>query len=255
MQYALVNGVRTLPQKGLNGICPACIQEVIAKCGKIKIHHWAHKSLKDCDVWWEPETDWHRDWKNLFPENYREVVFKDGDNFHRADIHTSKGVTIEFQNSPIPYDELNSRERFYEKLIWVVNGLKFKENFGLKCDIPNPESAVMKEFSVYGIGRFSERLMFKRDLINVYSISRHLMLSFDNEELYEVEKEYNEMRNTYWMFNWKYAHKVWLNSSALVFFDFGQEHLYWLKKRQQGDGVLHYVCKVSKSAFIKKYSS
>src|SRR4051812_6395999 len=126
MQYALVNGLRTEPNKGLKGSCLGCGREVLAKCGNIKIHHWAHKTLQECDSWWEPETAWHREWKNLFPERFREVVFTDPitNEIHRADVHTSKGVTLEFQNSPIAIEELKSREAFYLKLIWVVNGLK-----------------------------------------------------------------------------------------------------------------------------------
>lgn len=42
MQYALVNGVRSQAQKGLQGLCELCNCKVIAKCGNIIIHHWSH---------------------------------------------------------------------------------------------------------------------------------------------------------------------------------------------------------------------
>lgn len=131
MQYALVDGKRSQALKGISGVCEHCKSIVIAKCGDVKIHHWAHQSTKDCDHWWEAETPWHRDWKNLFPEEFREVLFVDkvtGEP-HRADIHTDKGITIEFQNSPISPQEQSSREQFYQNIVWVVNGTRLKRDF------------------------------------------------------------------------------------------------------------------------------
>ena len=131
MQYALVDGQRSQAFKGMNGVCEHCKSSVIAKCGSIKIHHWAHQSTKDCDHWWEPETPWHRDWKNLFVEEFREVLFVDKNTGepHRADIHTDKGITLEFQNSAISPQEQTSREQFYKNLVWIVNGARLKRDF------------------------------------------------------------------------------------------------------------------------------
>jgi len=131
MQYALVNGKRSQALKGMKGVCEHCNKDVIAKCGKIKLHHWAHQRIKDCDHWWEPETLWHREWKNLFPEEFREVLFVDkitGEP-HRADIHTDKGITIEFQYSHIDPQEQTSREKFYQNMVWVINGSRLKRDF------------------------------------------------------------------------------------------------------------------------------
>ncbi len=126
MQYALVNGVRSQAQKGLEGVCELCNSKVIAKCGDIVVHHWSHYTIKDCDKWWESETIWHRDWKNRFPEDYREVIFKNDSTkeIHRADIYTPAGLTVEFQHSFISNDERVSRELFYNNLIWVVDGCR-----------------------------------------------------------------------------------------------------------------------------------
>lgn len=122
MQYALVNGQKVKPQKGMKAVCFGCGNETVAKCGSIKLHHWAHKSIIDCDPWGEPEKEWDRNWKNHFPEDFHEVYFKDekSGEVHRADIHTTNGVTLEFQNSPISIEELKSGEEFHVKLIWVV---------------------------------------------------------------------------------------------------------------------------------------
>ena len=60
MLYAMSEaGEKILPTKHDHAYCPFCNGIVIAKCGEIMSHHWAHKSLKECDDWYEPETDWH----------------------------------------------------------------------------------------------------------------------------------------------------------------------------------------------------
>jgi hypothetical protein len=123
MKYAIVNGERNEARRGLVGECPACGSEMIAKCGDIYAHHWAHKGRRNCDSWWENETEWHRAWKNLFPADWQEVVHlaNDGEK-HIADIQTEDGGTIEFQHSLIKPEERISREEFYENLVWVVDG-------------------------------------------------------------------------------------------------------------------------------------
>mgnify|MGYP001491000210 CR=1 FL=1 len=115
---------RVRPQKGLIAHCQCCNEILIPKCGKIRIHHWAHKS-NHCDKWWEPESVWHRNWKNQFPEDWREIVKFDQENEnekHICDIYNPNlELVLEFQNSPISSTELESREKFYNKMLWVVN--------------------------------------------------------------------------------------------------------------------------------------
>lgn len=43
---------------------------------------------------------------------------------HIADVITERGTVLEFQHSPISSMERASRENFYKRLIWVVNGLR-----------------------------------------------------------------------------------------------------------------------------------
>ena len=88
------------------------------------VWHWAHRSRKNCDPWWEPETQWHRSWKSRFAHDWQEVVHTDpktGDR-HIADVKTPHGLVIEIQNSPLHREEMTSRERFYGNMIWIVNG-------------------------------------------------------------------------------------------------------------------------------------
>ncbi len=77
MKYAILNKIKTEAIKGIIGTCPNCGAELIPKCGNIKIHHWSHKRLNNCDNWWESETEWHRNWKNNYPIDWQEISLKD----------------------------------------------------------------------------------------------------------------------------------------------------------------------------------
>lgn len=124
MRFALVGKNKVEAYPGLKGTCPGCKGSVVARCGQIRVHHWAHESNRICDKWWESETEWHRSWKDNFPRDWQEIHFKDehtGEN-HIADICTLSGLVIEFQYSPINLEERNLRENFYENMVWVING-------------------------------------------------------------------------------------------------------------------------------------
>jgi competence protein CoiA len=125
----MVNGQRQEAQPGLLGKCPACDHLMIAKCGKLKIWHWAHKGRLVCDPWWENETEWHRAWKGLFPAEWQEIVHTaEGGERHIADVKTHDGWVIEFQHSYLTPEERRSRDAFYQKLIWVVDGTRRKRD-------------------------------------------------------------------------------------------------------------------------------
>ncbi len=243
MQYALVNNLKIEPAKGLKGTCLLCNKEVIAKCGIIIIHHWAHKNLKQCDNWWETETEWHREWKNKFPQEFREICFKDEltREIHRADIHNSKGITIEFQNSPMSTEELKSREVFYPKLLWVVNAKRFKIKF-THC-IPDPENPLLNDFV------FAGKCFFKKDEVAKKTGDEDRIYSLSNTELNNIEPSIK-----HWAFEWKNKHKIWLNSSVPTFLDLGHEYLYWLKERKQERCRFWYVEIIKRTNFISKYS-
>lgn len=129
MKFSLVNGQRQEAQPNLCGKCPACDQAMVAKCGEVKIWHWAHKGRRGCDLWWENETEWHRTWKGHFPESWQEVVHRaDTGEKHIADVKTDQGWVIEFQHSYLKPEERRSRDAFYPKLVWVVNGARRKRD-------------------------------------------------------------------------------------------------------------------------------
>lgn len=131
MKYALVDGIKTEAEKGVKGICPVCDAELIPKCGKVYAKHWAHRSIISCDRWWEPETEWHRNWKNNYRADWQEVTLfdKQTNEKHIADIRTVHKLVIEFQRSPIKSEERISREKFYKNMLWVVDGSRLKRDY------------------------------------------------------------------------------------------------------------------------------
>lgn len=123
MEWALVNSLRAkATESGTVGICPGCRGEVRAKCGEIVSWHWAHINA-DCDLWSEPETEWHRKWKGYFPADWQEVTKPP----HRADVAGPDGV-LEIQRSGISPEEIREREQFYGCMAWLLNGHDFWEN-------------------------------------------------------------------------------------------------------------------------------
>lgn len=131
MKFALVDNTKTIATKGAKGICSNCGSEVIAKCGEFKQHHWSHKATRECDPWWENETEWHRNWKNQFPVEWQEIIKYDAQTRekHIADICTHDGLVVEFQHSHINPQERITREVFYKPMIWVVDGTRLKRDF------------------------------------------------------------------------------------------------------------------------------
>ncbi|MEH2073582.1 MAG: competence protein CoiA family protein [Nostoc sp.] len=109
------NHIRSkVEKKGQLGKCPKCGNEVIAKCGSVKMWHWAHKAKYDC-AWYSAESEWHREWKSLFPASRIEVYI----NQNRADAIDSTGRVWEFQNSYLKGEEIQEREQAYNNLLWI----------------------------------------------------------------------------------------------------------------------------------------
>ena len=143
MRYAYVNGIKREAEPKLHGICPVCGEEVVARCPKEKVNHWMHKPNSECDKWWEAETAWHRMWKDYFPKEWQEVVMHDEETGekHIADVRTENGITIEFQHSFMKEEERISREKFYDNLLWVVDGTR------LASDLERFKFAAIKKFN------------------------------------------------------------------------------------------------------------
>lgn len=123
MKFADFEGTDREAQPGLIGKCRDCGRAMVAKCGLQRVWHWAHLKSKDCDPWWEQETEWHRSRKDQFPAAWQEIghTALNGER-HRADVKAEIGLVLEFQYSPLSEAERLSREEFYTSLVWVVHG-------------------------------------------------------------------------------------------------------------------------------------
>ena len=172
MKYAVINDQRAEAIKGGKGTCPNCGSIVIAKCGVTRINHWSHNRKSNCDDWWEPETEWHRIWKNNYPIQWQEFSMRDektGEK-HIADILTNNNLVIEFQHSHIDPKERTARENFYSKMVWVVDGTR------LKMDYPRFLKGI-KSFKQ--IKKGISRLQYPEDYINSSWLDSQFPVVFD----------------------------------------------------------------------------
>src|ERR1035437_4900517 len=146
MIYAVTEaGRRICAEPNQHALCPGCRAPVLSKCGAINVWHWAHASGKECDPWYEPETQWHINWKMQFEESCREVVMGE----HRADIfaldkYSTFPYVVELQHSPLEFTEIVERERFYGLMVWIVDGLGFKNHFEFGCEIKTNGGATVE---------------------------------------------------------------------------------------------------------------
>jgi hypothetical protein len=193
------------------------------------------------------ETPWHRDWKMEFPISFREKAFmhKEQGEWHRADIYTNCGTTIEFQNSPITEKELLSRESFYPKLIWVLNGKKFKGFKILKAlpDVDHPRLADL-EFSYTA----NLTMVRKNDLLQ--GIEKPKILTFHHPELRNIP-----LTSHLYSFCWRHPHRVWYEAKCPIMIDLGGYFIYQLKHRKQLFDNYSYLHMIPKKEFIAQYCS
>jgi hypothetical protein len=62
MIYGLTeDGQRIRAVKTAVAVCPHCRVPLIAKCGEVKVHHWAHSEAKGCPYAYGM-TQWHYNW-------------------------------------------------------------------------------------------------------------------------------------------------------------------------------------------------
>jgi hypothetical protein len=162
MRFALVDGIKTEAAPKLRGTCPHCppdgASRMIAKCGRYVRWHWAHESRRHCDPWWEPETEWHRAWKEQFSPAWQEVLHVDPSTGERhiADVKSGDGLVLEFQHSPLDLAELRAREAFYERLVWVVDGMRGpldRDHFHIGLEKPTADAPALHPFQWFARGK------------------------------------------------------------------------------------------------------
>jgi hypothetical protein len=104
---------------------------MLGKCGPLVVHHWAHQPGADCDPWAEGETDWHLGWKADFlaAGAALEQTIERAGKRHRADVVTPAGLVVEIQRRTLDERALHARERFYRRMIWILDGTALDERF------------------------------------------------------------------------------------------------------------------------------
>ena len=107
--------------------CPCCGTEMIQKKGTINVWHYAHKSLANCDSWYEM-SEWHKGWQGRFPERFREVVVERDGKKHIADIKMGN-LILELQHSSISTDTFIERSKFYGDCGHIVWLFDFRDDF------------------------------------------------------------------------------------------------------------------------------
>lgn len=191
------------------------------------------------------ETPWHRNWKKAFPPAFREVSFTDTvyGQLHRADVHTPCGTTLEFQNSPICLEELESREAFYKNLIWVLNGKKFK-GFRILKALPDVDHPHLADFEFCHTDHLS--MIRKSELLT--GRGKPKVLNFYHPELKALP-----LTSFYYSFCWKNPHRVWYQAKRPIIVDLGGHFLYQLKQRSQLSGDYPYLHMITRQSFIEQY--
>lgn len=237
MDIAVVDGQRMPPAPGLKGVCESCGAPAQAKCGPIVRWHWAHAGRRHCDPWMENEGPWHKAWKEMFPFEWRENVRFDtatGEK-HVADIQRADGLVIELQNSPMPLDEMRSREQFYgERMIWVVNGESFRNHISIGVALPAPEHFQFEEYQlampILGAHAASWLGYFRRADLDARTSPRDLVPLFHGKEFEALEGSHRGHH----AWSWKRPREVWLHARRTVFFDFGGRGCLWAMVNYKG---------------------
>lgn len=231
MQYALVDGQRQEPFQRGKGSCPTCGASMLAKCGPRVMHHWAHQVRRNCDPWWENETEWHREWKNLFPESCREISHTAADGeVHRADIKTPTGIYVEVQHSSMTDAERTAREGFYQNLVWVVDGRAFRHNFDIYHMLPDPKSVLSQDLVWAKAARHmhgANNGIYCRVSANLahYPGVTKTTLRGGFIEGFTKKTEVEESYCGYHQYYWVRPRKTWLDATCPVYIDFGGDRL------------------------------
>lgn len=282
MQFALYNNLRKEAEPKLKGLCLHCKNEVIAKCGSKNMWHWAHVKAENCDAWSEPETEWHRNWKNCFGAEFSEIRIEKDNAYHIADVINKNGIVFEFQNSSISAEIIKKREAFYgEKMIWVINGNSFKDNFRIYEEeyLINWKFTILDEFGSvnYQIQNalIIEDWQVKQDAVKyylkqnkfeynkeqkIYYLDLNKTLNKNREQL--VVKFNSDLLDLYSNnkpltisgkvdFVWEHYRRSWQECERPVFIDFGKDLLLQITAgmgKKYGKGNM-----VSKTKFLQKY--
>jgi len=132
MLLANKNNQRTRASPNSKAICPLCNEEVIAKCGEIKIWHWAHKVNFTCKEF-EPETERHIEMKLFFKDNFPNFELEYNLGWAIPDLFDkNRKIAIEVQHSRLSKEKFLERTINYRKngihVLWIFDCFLLKEN-------------------------------------------------------------------------------------------------------------------------------
>lgn len=121
--------------------CPGCGADLVLKAGEVKIPHFAHRSLADCDASSEPETPLHLHGKLQLQEFFSRLNHSaELEKYlpaikQRADLFVRQNMAIEFQCSAISASQIRSRTEGYQSIAiesqWIL-GARFQQRDGIQ---------------------------------------------------------------------------------------------------------------------------
>ncbi|WP_332373838.1 competence protein CoiA [Lactococcus cremoris] len=120
-----------LERKELTGkfYCPSCHAELLIKNGQIKVLHFAHKSLKSCNLWLENESEQHLGLKKILYQWFKRTDKVEIERYlpelnQRPDLLVNDKIAIEIQCSHLSIKRLKERTENYKahgfKVLWLM---------------------------------------------------------------------------------------------------------------------------------------
>lgn len=121
--------------------CPGCGADLVLKAGEVKIPHFAHRSLADCDASSEPETSLHLHGKLQLQEFFSRLNYSTELEKYlpaikqRADLFVNQNMAIEFQCSAISASQIRLRTEGYRSIAiesqWILSA-RFQQSDGIQ---------------------------------------------------------------------------------------------------------------------------
>lgn len=182
-----VDGHQVAAQKGLkNVLCGCCKEQVLAKCGEIKIWHFAHEKKSQCEVaLYGGMTKWHLEWQERFPEKCREITREYFGIRHRADVICNNTV-FECQKKMMPLEVMLERENFWRKagytFYWIFESQKV-DSYG------EPWFQILKTYN--GDAR---SFKWRHAPEIAANISGNILIDIGNENFFSIKKFHRSSR-------------------------------------------------------------
>lgn len=110
-------GNRCEPSPGASAVCPSCGARMVAKCGQLVEHHWAHYRTADCDDWSGRDSGWRHEWVSAAREENREVVV----NGRRADLLMPDGIVVVLQQGSLAAEMVAAKEVHFDRMVWLLD--------------------------------------------------------------------------------------------------------------------------------------